>query len=182
MDEDFVLPRENEGSAELYLGTVTSWYYQDKLATIRLDGQDTEMTKKFKSACGELHSGSRVVVAKMSGTYVVLGVIDSDAYITSNVSSVATADSGVTIESGGYFARWGKVAMLYLRFKPTTAWSTGPKVIATLKSGYRPAIPANAQYWSGVGAYINTSGQVTVNGGATSTSSIYTVYSTYILA
>lgn len=181
MDE-IVLTEENEGSAKLYLGTVTSWFYQDKLAKIRLDGQDTEMTKRFKSACGELRSGSRVVVAKISGTYVVLGVIDSDAYVTNNISSVATPGTNVTLANDGSFARWGKVAMLRLRFTPTATWASGPKVVATLKSGYRPVIVANAQYWSGIGAYINTSGQVTVNGGASSTSAVYTVYSTFILA
>lgn len=56
------------------LATVTS-YSSTAGVQIRLDGETQAMTKKVKYLkTGEsLSSGARVLVVKMSGTYVVLG-------------------------------------------------------------------------------------------------------------
>ena len=64
---------DNSGQ-EFLLATVTS-YSAGTGVQIRLDGETQAMTKKVKYLkTGEaLSSGMRVLVLKMSGTYVVLG-------------------------------------------------------------------------------------------------------------
>ena len=181
MDEEVIIKDNDRGKAEFYLATVENWYPSTREAQITLDGDDARMTKRYKTACGSVSVGSRVVVMKMSGTYVVLGAINETTY-KRDISGVATAASGITLYSGGYVARWGKVAMLYLRFQVSETFSSTTKLIATLSEGWRPAIPADAQYWDGAGGFIDTSGRVYVYGNASSTSSYYTVYATYILA
>ena len=181
MDEDGIIRDDERGKAEFYLATVNNWYPDTQEAKITLDGDDTNMTKRYKTACGAVPVNSRVVAMKMSGTYVILGVISETTY-KRNVADIATAASGITLYSGGYVARWGKAAMLYLRFQVSETFSSTTKLIATLNEGWRPAIPADAQYWAGAGGFIDTSGRVYVYGSASSTSSYYTVYATYILA
>lgn len=180
MDE--VIEKDNErGKAEFYLATVTNWFPATSEAQIRLDGDDAKMTKKYKTACGSVNVDSRVVVMKMSGTYVILGAINEDTY-SKDASTAATIASGFVFRTGGYVARWGKVVMVYIRFAPTSAKTTGTYHVCTLNSGYRPAIPADAQYWAGAGGYIDTNGMVYINGAAGDTSGTYAVYSTFILA
>ncbi len=181
MDEDIIMKDDGLGKAEFYLATVTNVRTVTKEVQIQLDGDDSKMSKWYKVACGSVPVGSRVVVMKISGTYVVLGVINEEIY-TTDIQNVATAADGIVFRSGGYVARWGKVAMLHLRFGPSTAFSSQEKKIITLNEGWRPAIIANAQYWAGAGAYINKSGEVWVYGSASSTTGNYVVYATYILA
>ena len=80
MNEFLTGPEEIAGAqapvTEFYLGTVTAWN-NDTGVEIKLDGQSAAMTKRFKMMymCRPLRVGSRVVVMKQSGTYIVLGEI-----------------------------------------------------------------------------------------------------------
>lgn len=182
MDEETV-NNEEQGKAEFYLGTVTSWSWADKTVKIRLDGQDTAMSKSYKTMCGMVNPGDRVIIMKHSGTYIVLGQLSNgETYTTDELSRIASAESDITLVSGTKYAQCGNIAMLYLRFTPTTAFTSQTKKIATLLQGRRPAIRADAQYWAGSGGYIEPDGSVYVNGSASSTTGIYAVYSTFVLA
>ena len=63
---------------EFYLGTVSTWSSSNGVE-ITLDGQSAHMTKRFKMLLTgrPLPLGSRVVVMKQSGTYIVLGQISN---------------------------------------------------------------------------------------------------------
>ena len=64
---------QNKNTAELYLATVVS-YSSSTGVKIRLDGEETGMEKSYKRLYGTSYSaGQRVLVAKMSGTYVIIG-------------------------------------------------------------------------------------------------------------
>lgn len=64
---------------EFYLGTVITWGNSGNNAgvQIQLDGDDAAMVKRYKmlKVCRDLPVGSRVVVMKQAGTYIVLGEI-----------------------------------------------------------------------------------------------------------
>ena len=65
-------PRKTE--QQLLLATV----YEADAAGARLtfDGEDTPSQKKYPYLAGQtLHSGQRVVAARMSGTFVVIGAL-----------------------------------------------------------------------------------------------------------
>lgn len=61
---------------EWYLATVTAWSNAAGVE-IRLDGDSSSMTKRYKmmQIPRPLSTGDRVLVMKQSGTYFVLGVI-----------------------------------------------------------------------------------------------------------
>lgn len=181
MDEDIVVNDGEIGKAEFFLATVMDVRTVTKDVQICLDGDDARMTKWYKTACGSVPVGSRVVVMKISGTYVILGAINETTYKT-DIQNVATAESGIVFRNGGYVARWGKVAMLYLRFGITTTFSSTAKKLITLNNGWRPAIDSDAQYWAGNGGFIDTYGGAWARGGASDTSGTYALYATYILA
>ena len=81
------------GQAEFYLGSVIGWNESDGVK-IQLDGQDEPMTKRYKQMlmCRPLKVGSRVVVMKQSGTYIVLGEVSKPLpyYHPSDLNSSAT--------------------------------------------------------------------------------------------
>ena len=169
---------------EFYIATVSS--VSSSGVKLLFAGESTAANKYYKRlGSANVSSGDRVVVMKQSGTYIVLGSIGgnggSGTYITSNISEIATAASGITITEAWY-AQSGNVATLYLVFRPTTAISSQGFNVATMKSGKRPAVYAPAQYWSGKGAYINSSGVIFVDGTATSTTTNYFVFATYVIA
>lgn len=62
---------------EFYLATVTTWSTSG--VQIQLDGADAPMTKRYKMlrVSRELPVGARVIVMKQSGTYIVLGEVNS---------------------------------------------------------------------------------------------------------
>lgn len=99
------------------------------------------------------------------------------------VSNIVTAISGITINNA-YYAQWGKVAQLRLRFTPSSAL-TGNTTVATLVAGKHPAenmwAPAQIRLQSGTTAYISSSGAIIVTGNFTA-GNWYEVISTYILA
>ena len=86
-------------SAEFYLGTVGSWSNAEGVE-ITLDGQSAPMTKRYKMMlmCRPLKRGSRVVVMKQSGTYIVLGEV-SLPNSWKSISDLSTGASTSTIAS-----------------------------------------------------------------------------------
>ena len=76
MDEEIIQTEKSE--AEFFLGTVKAWSNAAGVQ-VQLDGQDSPMTKRYKMMlmCRPLRVGSRVVVMKHSGTYIVLGEISN---------------------------------------------------------------------------------------------------------
>lgn len=80
MDEFIALPEEKAGNTapevEFYLATVSAWSNTDGVS-ITIDGQTEATAKHYKMMlmCRPLHIGSRVVVMKISGSYIVLGEI-----------------------------------------------------------------------------------------------------------
>lgn len=148
---------------------------------ILLPGETTAINKYYKT-CQSVGVGDRVVAMKQSGTYVILGVVGAGAYVTSTLSRIATAASGFTLVDGKY-AQSGNTAMLYLRFRPTTAITTTQEFkVATLVAGKRPPINAFVNYWANNGGEITPDGSVYAYGTATNTSNTYAVFSTYVLA
>ena len=78
MDEFALI--ENNPDVEIYLATVTE--YSLSGVRIKLDGQDEAMTKRYKMlrTTRHLEVGDRVVVLKISGSYVVLGAVSAPIY------------------------------------------------------------------------------------------------------
>lgn len=92
MDE--LAPFEKMTDVEIYLATVTSCTTAG--ARIQLDGQDSAMTKLYKvlNTPRHLETGDRVVVLKISGTYVILGAVSlpqDKTYITDLPTTATTA-------------------------------------------------------------------------------------------
>ena len=93
-DEEIVVEEKRE--AEFFLGTVITWSNVEPNigVQIQLDGQDSPTTKRFKmmQMCRPLKLGSRVVVMKQSGTYIVLGEVSNPIgyYHPSDLSSNAS--------------------------------------------------------------------------------------------
>lgn len=132
-----------------------------------------------------LADGMRVAVMKQSGTYIILGGISGgtgSTEVITDLSQIATAKTGFVLTLGRY-AQWGKLAMLYLQFKPTTPITTAQEFqVATMVEGKRPPFNAPANYWANNGGEITADGVVWAYGTATSTTSTYTIFSTYLLA
>lgn len=71
------LPGEKAGSTQqLYLATIGAWS-SSAGATLIFDGQETFTTKRYKRLVNGATpaAGDRVLVLKMSGTYIILGKI-----------------------------------------------------------------------------------------------------------
>lgn len=93
---------ESGGDVEFLLGTVTA--YSSAGVKVRLDGQDEALTKRYKmlKTGKPLIGGDRVVIMKMSGTYVVLGSVDMPAaknYITDLTTSATTSTIALRFNS-----------------------------------------------------------------------------------
>ena len=88
----------NSSDAEFYLATVTA--YAPSGVKIQLDGQNQAMTKTYKMLrTGKpLAVGDRVVVMKISGTYVVLGTVNTPA-LKSTIYDIPTGSSTALIIS-----------------------------------------------------------------------------------
>lgn len=91
--------KDQTGQAEFYLGTVTGWNTSTGVK-VKLDGHDQAMQKGYKmmQVCRPLRIGSRVVLMKQSGTYIVLGEVSSPTayYHPSNLSTSATLADVIT--------------------------------------------------------------------------------------
>lgn len=92
MDEEIIQNEKSE--AEFFLGTVKAWSNAAGVQ-VQLDGQDSPMTKRYKMMlmCRPLRVGSRVVVMKHSGTYIVLGEISNP----NSYKEIATLETGATL-------------------------------------------------------------------------------------
>ena len=92
MDEEIIQNEKSE--AEFFLGTVKAWSNAAGVQ-VQLDGQDSPMTKRYKMMlmCRPLRVGSRVVVMKHSGTYIVLGEISNP----NSYREISTLETGATL-------------------------------------------------------------------------------------
>ena len=92
MDEEVL--ESKQGEAEFYIATVKSWSNATGVS-IQLDGQDAPMEKRYKMMlmCRPLKVGSRVVVMKHSGTYIVLGEISKP----NSYKAITTLAPGATL-------------------------------------------------------------------------------------
>lgn len=190
MDEFLFDEETNAGgadhSAEFYLATVVSNSNDGKMK-IKLDGQDSAMTKWFHSMCGLVPSNTRVVVMKQSGTYVVLGPVsnaDMTSFAFSTASDIITLEEGFTAASCWY-VQVGKVAMLFMNINVTSAITgTGTHKLGYMKSGKRPRVGTFLLSYSHTRpGYINPDpdGDVWFVG-SMATGTNYYMYSTYIVA
>lgn len=68
--------KTEKSNAEFVMGTVVS-AVSGRGITVRIDGQDSASAKAYKRLMtgSALNSGQRVLLIKMSGTYIVLGRI-----------------------------------------------------------------------------------------------------------
>lgn len=74
MDNDLFLPAIEKAPSQLYLATVAST--NSSGVTLIFDGAANATTKRYKRLSSYSPTANdRVLVAKMSGTYVVLGKI-----------------------------------------------------------------------------------------------------------
>ena len=99
---------------------------------------------------------------------------------TSTIADIATAGTDCEITTAQY-AYWGKVAMVRLVVKKTTAVSSGTTSLCTLVSGKRPKYQAPAIWFSNKSGWITTGGIVRVSGAITAGASVE-ICSTFILA
>ena len=99
---------------------------------------------------------------------------------SSLIPPIATAAEDCEITTAQY-AYWGKVAMLRLVIKKTTAVSSGTTTLCTIVEGKRPRYNAMGQSVYNNGAYIGSDGTVKVSGAISAGASL-TICSTYILA
>ena len=174
--------------AQLYLASVAAYNSTQNTCRLLFPGESSASSKYYKclSSASGLSAGDRVVVMKHSGTYVVIGKIGSSSggesvNIDTTPSNFVSAGTGVSVTSDSRFATCGKVAMLLLTFKVNSSVSGG-STIATLKSGKRPALFADAQLWAGRGAYINQNGAIIANETLSASSSTLWIFSTFLLA
>lgn len=174
-----------EHGAEFYLATVVT--NSGGKVKIKLDGQDTAMTKYFNSMCGPLVADTRVVVMKQSGTYVILGPVsnaDMSSFAISNASDIITLESGFTAASC-WFIQYGKIAMLFMNINVSTAITgTGSHKLGNMVAGKRPRVGTFLlSYSHSYPGYINPgpNGDVWFTG-SMAVGSNYYMYATYILA
>ena len=88
----------NGPGAEFYLATVTA--YASTGVKILLDGQSEAMTKRYKmlQVGRPVAIGERVIVMKMSGTYVVIGAV-SNPISKSTIIDLPTNNTSVSLVS-----------------------------------------------------------------------------------
>lgn len=76
-EEELIVEEPKQGQAEFYLATVSGGTAGEGIKII-LDGQDSAMAKPYKilvTGKSPPRSGERVLVVKISGTYIVLGAV-----------------------------------------------------------------------------------------------------------
>ena len=134
----------------------------------------------FTKGFAQTGSDATVSIANPSAWRTAIGL--GSPTKTSTIANIITAASGITINSANY-VEWGKMAMLRIAFKSSTALSAGNHAIGTLASGKRPPITCLLHGTSASIAtgFMAANGTVTV-GGTISANTEYIVLSTYILA
>ena len=132
---------ENLGGPEFLLATVAST--SNSGITLIFDGQTAASQKAYKniSNMDPYKVGDRVVVMKLSGTYVVLGSLKTSAFPvwkTTSLSDIITAASGFSITDATYY-RYGRISQLYVKASATTASSSASwNTVGTLADGKHP--------------------------------------------
>lgn len=187
MDEVLRQQADSGGQAEFYLGTVTAWSNAAGVQ-IRLDGQDSAMTKRYKMILMSQPPpkvGTRVVVMKQSGTYIVLGEIgkpNADEYYSSTPSDFLTTTEVYNV-TGGNIVISGRVASIYVNGNWTRSESsTSAETTAfTLKQGFRPRLTTAARAWRSAAAILYYSGDMKISG-TFSANGGATFLATYIIA
>jgi len=99
---DLFVPQEDkvseENRSEIFLGTVTG--RSSSGITLRMDGETEAMTKKYRQILTgmTIPTGARVAVAKVSGSYVVLGQVANPtaAQNPADLASNATLETAVS--------------------------------------------------------------------------------------
>lgn len=88
----------SDPGAKFYLATVTA--YSSSGVKIRLDGQSEAMTKRYKmlQVGRPVAIGERVIVMKMSGTYVVIGAVNNPIS-KSTIIDLPTNNTSVSLVS-----------------------------------------------------------------------------------
>ena len=184
------------------LATVAA-VYADGL-TLIFDGETTASQKHYKKLSTYFGptAGDRVVVMKMSGTYVVMGAIGGSATVPVNALPIVPITKGGTGQNGltvitdptevfvmasGFtckwvnYAVWGKLAMLTAMLAPVEAVTTSNWTKwATLVEGKRPLkmIAANITKTS----YCTIEANGAINVGATVSADGNQIFSaTYLL-
>ena len=187
MDEVLRQQADSGGQAEFYLGTVVAWSNAAGVR-IRLDGQDSAMTKHYKMILMSQPPpkvGARVVVMKQSGTYIVLGEIgnpNADEYYSSVPSNFLTSSEAFNVSNGNIVIS-GRVASIYVHGEWTRAESsTSAETTAfTMKQGFRPLLTSAARAWRNANAILYYSGDMKYTG-TFSENSGFTFLATYIIA
>ncbi len=73
-DNVFILEQESKQETHFFLAKVKA--FSSNMATLNIDGDTNATVKKYKVLNDKyLETGDRVLVAKISGTYIVLGKI-----------------------------------------------------------------------------------------------------------
>lgn len=128
--------------AEFLLATINS--ISTTGITLIFDGQSTASQKKYKNInnMDQYAVNDRVVVMKLSGTYIILGKLSATAYPvykTTTASDIISAGTGFSIVTAAYY-RYGRMGMLYIQAKATAASSDNTwKTLGTLVSGKSPS-------------------------------------------
>lgn len=206
MDNPFLLQENELGNPDrqnnLQLATVAG-VYEDGLGLIP-DGETEATQKHYKFLGGAYPSPAvddRVVVMRMSGTYVVMGKLgsrntpqpqilpieqggsgQSEVYITQAVAEICTTNADFTV-STAYYAQWGKLASLYIggTFQKTSSSTSDDTTAFTLVPGKRPKITTLARSWRNANAILYANGNMTYHGLATVGTGA-TFLATYLLA
>ena len=130
---------------ELLLGTVGS--VSTGGVTLLLDGSSTATQKKYRSlVTGDaLTAGDRVLVCKMSGTYIVIGRIETNPAAQSYTLTKNASLTNWTIDAYRAY-RKGGTGYLELTITVTADEDAGTKTLLTLPTAMRPVVtwPASA--------------------------------------
>lgn len=207
----FLMNEDGKGiqQSEFLLATIVTADGSAGTATILLDGMTAANVKPYKAlvSAWPLAQGDRVVVMKLSGTYLIVGKIgnapstdyepafnvlsiskggtgQSRVTTTSGTASIITAGTGVSI-FGAYFKKWGHLGHLLLHGTATAAAvSSSTAAIGTLLPAFRPieTVIYAENYRGKSGAIYSGTGAITLNENITSTSgSLFMIGVSYLL-
>lgn len=191
------------GGQDVRLASVYSVDTENASVRLLLDGTDTPTQKSYKalSSAWPLAKDDRVIVLKMSGTYVVVGKIgaaddpdpdpdpptgilaienggtgDSGLVYESTAANIITAGTNVTINSA-YYVKWGKVAQVQVYFTLSSASTF--VILGNVVEGKRPKVTSFGGTTGGT-ATLYFGGDIYING-SFSANTRYAMGVTYLL-
>ena len=197
---------DGTGGQDVRLASVDTVDTENATVTLLLDGTDTPTRKSYKalSSAWPLAAADRVIVLKMSGTYVVVGKIgaaddpdpgpdpdpptgilpienggtgDSGLVYESTVANIITAGTNVTI-NGAYYVKWGKVAQVQVFFTLSSASTF--VILGNVVEGKRPRVTSFGGTTAGGTATLYFGGDIYING-SFSANTRYAMGVTYLL-